>query len=117
MAGSSPAMTNRGMLINPNGPWSHGALRGRSRVMLHGPSALALRRRLAREIGTQIAAGMAGLDRGDLVGRAGRDDMAAAVAPLGPEIDDPIRGLDDLQIMLDDEHRVAGRDQRMQHFE
>ena len=43
--------------------------------------------------------------------------MAAGVATLGAEIDDPVGGLDDFEIVLDDEHRVAGLDQRMQHVE
>jgi hypothetical protein len=46
--------------------------------------------------------------------------MAAGVAAFGAEIDDSIRGLDDLddfEIVLDDEPRVAGLDQRIQRFE
>src|SRR6266480_2914032 len=43
--------------------------------------------------------------------------MPAAVAPLGAEIDDPVGGLDDFEIVLDDEDRVAGLDEGVQHFE
>src|SRR5437868_3394985 len=91
-------------------------VRSRSARNLSGAAATS-RRRLAGEVRAQVFPGVAGFDRGDLVGRAGRDDMAAGITPLGAEIDDPIGGLDDLQIMLDDEHRVPRRDQRMQHFE
>src|SRR5438034_11565486 len=43
--------------------------------------------------------------------------MPAAVAPLGAEIDDPVGGLDDFEVVLDDEDRVAGLDEGVQHFE
>src|SRR5215831_3748654 len=95
MAGSSPAMT-----------------------VLGSARAAASRRGEARfQILPQIPAGVARLDQGHLLGRAGRDDVAAAVAALGPEIDDPIGGLDDFEIVLDDEHGVAGRDERVQYLE
>ena len=41
----------------------------------------------------------------------------ALVAALGAEIDDPVGGLDDFQIVLDDDHRVALIDQRVQHVQ
>ena len=44
---------------------------------------------------------------GDLLWGAGRDDGAAAMAALGAEVDDPVGGLDDVQIVLDDHYRVA----------
>jgi hypothetical protein len=43
--------------------------------------------------------------------------MTAGVAALGAQIGDPIRDLDDFEVVLDDEHRVAGLDQCPQHFE
>jgi hypothetical protein len=43
--------------------------------------------------------------------------MAAGIAAFGAEIDDPVGGLDDFEIVLDDEHRVAGLDQRVQYVE
>ena len=45
------------------------------------------------------------------------DDFAAAVAAFGAEVDDPVGGLDDFEIVLDDDHRVALVDQLVQHFE
>ena len=56
-------------------------------------------------------------DLGHVFRRAGGNDAAALVAPLGPEIDEPIRGLDDLQVMLDDEHGVALLDERVKHLQ
>src|SRR5580692_3295777 len=44
----------------------------------------------------------------DLFGRAGRDDLAALVAALGTEIDQPVGRLDHIEIMLDDDERRAG---------
>jgi pSer/pThr/pTyr-binding forkhead associated (FHA) protein len=45
------------------------------------------------------------------------DDLAAAVAAFGAEVDDPVGGLDDFEIVLDHHHRVAVVDQLVQHFQ
>ena len=52
-----------------------------------------------------------------VLGRAGGDDLAAAVAAFGAEVDDPVGGLDDVEIVLDDDDRVALVDQLVQHLE
>jgi len=44
-------------------------------------------------------------------------DPAAAFAAFRADIDDPVGGLDDLQIMLDHHHGVALVDERVQHLE
>jgi hypothetical protein len=49
--------------------------------------------------------------------RADRDDLAAAVAAFGPEIQQPVGGLDDLEIVLDHHHGVALVDQLVEHFQ
>src|SRR6185503_3435560 len=54
---------------------------------------------------------------GELFGRAGRDDAAALVAALGPEVHDEVRGLDDVQVVLDDHDRIALVDELVQHLE
>src|SRR5690242_6252261 len=59
----------------------------------------------------QERAGVAALLPDDLLGRACRDDLAAGVAALGAEVDDPVGGLDHLEIVLDDDHGVALVDQ------
>ena len=43
--------------------------------------------------------------------------LAAALAALGAQVDDPIGYLDDIQVMLDDHHGVAGIHQRLQHLD
>src|SRR5579872_3594917 len=53
----------------------------------------------------------------DVFGRAGGDDFAAAIAAFGAEVDDPVGGLDDFEVVLDDEDRIARLDQRVQHFQ
>ena len=63
--------------------------------------------------GREIVPGIARGDRGDLLGCAGGDDAAALVAALGTEVDDPVRGLDHVQVVLDHDHRVAAIDQRV----
>ena len=44
-----------------------------------------------------------------------RDDAAAAVAALRAQVDDPVGFGDHVEIVLDDDHRVAGIDQPVQH--
>ncbi len=45
------------------------------------------------------------------------DDLAAAVAALGTEVDDAVGGLDDVEVVLDHEHGVAGVHEPLQHDE
>jgi hypothetical protein len=47
--------------------------------------------------------------------RALRDDATAAFAAFRAKIDDPVSLLDDVKVMLDDEHRVAERNQTLQN--
>ncbi len=42
-----------------------------------------------------------------LLRRALGHDDAAALAAFGPEVDDPVGALDDVEVVLDDEHGVA----------
>ena len=49
--------------------------------------------------------------RRDLLRRAGRDELAALVAALRPEVDHPVGRLDDVEVVLDDDDRVAALDQ------
>src|SRR6185437_3407544 len=69
------------------------------------------------KVGAEIPARIAVRDRGDLLGRAGGDHPATARAALRAEIDDPVRRLDDFEIVLDDEDRVTGLDERVEHLE
>ena len=45
---------------------------------------------------------------GDLFWRARGDDFAASVAAFGAEVDKPVCGFDDVEIMLNDQQRGAG---------
>src|SRR5437762_10307808 len=58
-----------------------------------------------------------GVVRGHFFGRASRDDLAALVAAFGAEVDDPVRRLYDVEVVLDDEDRVAALDKAMQDFQ
>jgi hypothetical protein len=53
----------------------------------------------------------------DLLRRPRGHDLAAAVAAFGAEVDDPVGGFDDFEIVLDDHHGVAGVDQLVQHLQ
>ena len=56
-------------------------------------------------------------DARDVFRRALRHDAAAAIAALGAEVQDPVGGLDHLQIVLDHHHGVARVHQGVQHFQ
>ena len=45
------------------------------------------------------------------------DDFAAAAAAFGAEIDQPVGRLDDVQVVLDHDDRVAGVDEAVQHLQ
>src|SRR5690606_38022123 len=48
---------------------------------------------------------------------SGGDDLAAAVAAFGPEVDDPVSALDHVEVVFDHDHRVTRIDQPSEHFE
>ena len=50
---------------------------------------------------------MAARGAGDGLGRALGDDAAAALAALGAQVNDPVGGLDDVEVVLDDDQGVA----------
>jgi len=55
---------------------------------------------------TQEVAGEGARVPRHLLGGAARDDLSSGVAPFRPQIDDVVRRLDDIQVVLDDDHRV-----------
>ena len=59
---------------------------------------------------------VAAVARGAFLRRAGKDELAAAVAALGPEVDDVVGALDHIQIVLNDDHGVARVYEPLQHL-
>src|SRR5215208_6933348 len=53
----------------------------------------------------------------DVLGCAGGDDRSAAISAVRTEIDDPVRRLDDIEVVLDHEDRVSAVHESMQHVE
>src|SRR5215831_2296803 len=53
----------------------------------------------------------------DFLGRAGNQHAATAGAAFGAEVEDPVRGLDDVEIVLDDHDGIALVAQPMQHVQ
>ncbi len=45
------------------------------------------------------------------------DDFPTLVAAAGADVDDVVRRLDDVEIVLDDDHRITAVDQLLQHAE
>ena len=56
-------------------------------------------------------------DSCNLFGRAFRNNQAAAITAFRAKIDDPVRRLDDIHIMFNHNHCIAGVDQFLQHFQ
>src|SRR3569623_1143982 len=95
---------------------------GPLRRALRATTAIAARRGraellVALEQRLDVLAGEAARVLRNLFRRARRDDLATTGAALGPEVDDPVRGLDDVEVVLDHEHGVAVVDEAVQHLE
>src|SRR5688500_14127064 len=74
----------------------------------------------ARALGEQrfqIAPRVRRLDLRHFLWCPGSDDHAATNSAFGSEIDDPVRGLDDVEVVLDHQHGVPAIDEAVQHFE
>ncbi len=56
-------------------------------------------------------------DLGDLLGRALGDDPPAPEAARRPQLDQPVGRLDHVEVVLDDEDRVARVDEPMEDLE
>ena len=52
----------------------------------------------------------------DLLWGSCRQQLSSAGAAFRPKIDDPIRGLDDIQVVFDDEQCVAVFGEALQHL-
>src|SRR5262249_13602284 len=90
----------------------------------YGTSKVSLRRldlllppRFARQYRRQELPSVTALRLHNVIRLAGCDDLAAAVATFGAEVDHPVGGLDHFQIVLDHDYRVAGLHQLVQHVE
>src|SRR5215472_14552467 len=75
--------------------------RSRSALLRRLDPLLPLGARVARQHGSQELARIAALHPHHILGRPHRHDLAAAVAALGAEVDDPVGGLDHFEIVLD----------------
>src|ERR1700694_2137117 len=69
------------------------------------------------EEAAQVLAGRRGRVARQLLGSALGDHVAALLATLGPEVDQPVRRLEHVQVVLDDDHRVAVIDKAVQYHE
>ena len=61
--------------------------------------------------------GKAFLHPGDLLGGALGNHVAARIAAFGAQIDQPVGGLNHVEVVLDDNHRVSGVGQAVQHVQ
>src|SRR5512146_2829185 len=67
----------------------------------------------AREIFSRVGA----LGVGHLFGRALGDNLSAAHAAFGAEVDEIVRALNDVEIVLNDDDRVAARDELLKYLD
>ena len=70
-----------------------------------------------RKHGSQRPARVTFRASGDILGCSGGNNLPALVARVGAEVYDPIGGFDDFEVVLDDEHGVAGVHQPLEDFE
>ena len=54
---------------------------------------------------------------GDFLGCSGGNNLPALIARVGAEVDDPIGGFHDLEVVLDDEHGMPGIHQSLEDLE
>gem|GEM_PF-3061300 len=73
--------------------------------------------RLAGEDRLERLTGKRGLARGHLLRHPRRDNAAAPGPAFRSEVDYPVRGLDHVQVVLDDQHRIAGFNEPVEHRE
>ena len=73
--------------------------------------------RLAAEDPVEVLAGRRVADAGDLLRRPLGDDPPAPEPAGRPEVDDPVGGLDDVEVVLDDEDGVALVDEPVEDLE
>ena len=59
----------------------------------------------------QVSTGVRALGFGDFFGWALSDDFSSTLATFRAKVDHPIRSGDQVQVVFDDQHRVAGIDQ------
>ena len=69
------------------------------------------------EFGLDEGGGVALAAGGHLLGRAGKHQCAAAASALGPHVDEVVGHLDDVEVVLDDDDRVALVDELLQHLQ
>src|SRR5262249_35096130 len=65
----------------------------------------------------EVLAGVRGRNLRNRLGRPLGHELAASGAALGPEVEDPVGALDHVEMVLYDEHRVAGVDETLQNTE
>ena len=74
-------------------------------------------RRMRIEHRAEVVTGVTRRDLDDFFRRSFGDDAPASAAAFGSEVDDPVGGLDDVEIVLDHDHRIAVVAQPVQHRE
>src|SRR5258708_6070107 len=65
----------------------------------------------------EVTACMAGFAIGYIFGRSVRDDVTAFLTGFRPEVDYPIGTFDNVEVVLDNQHRMAGIDEPLKSFQ
>ncbi len=84
--------------------------------LMGGQNSTVVRFRQAEQA-PQVGAGVRARGARHRLGRAARDEPAAAFAALRPEVEHPVRGLDHVEVVLDHDDAVPGVAQPVEHVE
>ena len=67
--------------------------------------------------GAEVGAGDGGGVRGDLFGSALRDDTASVAASRRAHVEEVVHGLEHIEVVLDDDDRIASLGQSLEHVQ
>jgi len=65
----------------------------------------------------QESAGVTGRARGNFLGRTVRDNVTSFVPGFRAEVNNPIGAFDNVEVVLDDQHRMTGIDETLKSFQ
>src|SRR4051812_416501 len=122
LASAAASESSRSATKTARGAWSTSSVRRNHSLSSAGSSARVLTFLRScdftrREDAPQVLPRGRLLDLGHVLRRTVGDQLSSGLATLGAEVDQPVRLLDHVEVVLDHEHRVAVVDESLQHLE
>src|SRR6266404_4135360 len=116
-----PLRRNRPAPFHPGPRYRWGTPRSARSPGAHTEGTLARQREMSVNLRAQHfaqrSASVALRAGSDLFGGSLGDKLAALVTGLGAEVNDPVGGFDDVEVVLDDQHGVTRVDEALENFE